>query len=237
MNNRRNVIGIVLVGLLLGSLIGCSWRRDDPSSPTTPAGGSADQYGQFFATRDATGVFEWNYADGAEVFCVSFPEPGDYLLTYQTEAGIWHIVLRARKPAYAYVGLLPGDALLSVKLERGVIAADATPLLIDGDVERYATPSVPAVWWGTVFTVEVEVPMERGQGECRVIINTKKAANMIQAQTQTLTSKALPLLQKALQAAGPLKRGGPISDEEKEALRQQFQEKFKKMIQQRRKSK
>lgn len=237
MKTRQFMVGLAVAGLLTASLISCNFWRDDTSSPTSPGDGSAEQYGQFFATRDATDVFEWNYEDGAEVFCVSFPEPGDYLLTYQTETGIWHIVLRTTNPAYTYIGLLPGNILSSVTLERGTIAADAAPLIIDGDVERYATSEAPAVWWGTVFTAEEEIPMERGQGECRVIINTKKAANMIQAQTQTLTSKALPLLQKALQAAGPLKRGGPLSDEEKKALRRQFQEKLKKMIQQRRKSK
>lgn len=237
MNTRQLMVGLTVLGLLAVSLISCNFWRDDPSSPTSPGGGSADQYGQFFATRDATDVFEWNYEDGAEVFCVSFPEPGDYLLRYQTETGVWYIVLRINNPAYTYIGLLPGNILTSVTLERGTIAADATPLIIDGDIERYATPSVPAVWWGTVFTVEAEVPMERGQGECRVIINTKKAANALSLQANIGTLRARPSRQRTLHTAENKKHQGPISSEKKEARRQERKEKLEEKIRQRRKNK
>jgi len=178
MKTLRSIGWLALAGMIAVSVMSCNVWEHEKRSPTSPMDGSAEQYGQFFATGSATAVFEWNYEDGAGVFCVSFPEAGDFLLTYWTNSGAFNIVLRALKPTYTYIGLMPGDQVMDVKIERGTVVENATPLSEDGDVLRYATPSVPTVWWGSVFAVDSEVPLRRGSGECHLIIATKKTLNL-----------------------------------------------------------
>lgn len=177
MKRTRMMAGLVVSGMVAIGLIGCHFWKENAQSPTAPVETiSARDMANFYASRDVSAVFEWNRGEhGGEVFCVNIPQIGEYALSYATLYGTFHIVFRADQPVYLYIGLAEHDAVSAVTLQRGVISETAAPLSVDQDVTRYATPHIPEVAWTSVFTPEQPINLPEGQGECRVMVNTKKA--------------------------------------------------------------
>ena len=177
MKRTRMMAGLVVSGMVAIGLIGCHFWKENAQSPTAPVKTiSARNMANFYASRDVSAVFEWSRGEhGGEVFCVNIPQIGEYALSYATLYGTFHIVFRADQPVYLYIGLSEHDAVNAVTLQRGVISETAAPLSVDQDVTRYATPHIPEVAWTSVFTPEQPINLPEGQGECRVMVNTKKA--------------------------------------------------------------
>ena len=177
MKRTRMMAGLVVSGMVAIGLIGCHFWKENAQSPTAPVKTiSARNMANFYASRDVSAVFEWSRGEhGGEVFCVNIPQIGEYALSYATLYGTFHIVFRVDQPVYLYIGLSEHDAVNAVTLQRGVISETAAPLLVDQDVTRYATPHIPEVVWTSVFTPEQPINLPEGQGECRVMVNTKKA--------------------------------------------------------------
>ena len=177
MKRTRMMAGLVVSGMLAIGLIGCHFWKENAQAPTAPVETiSARDMANFYTSRDVSAAFEWNHReDGRDVFCVNIPQIGEYVLSYTTLLGTFHIVFRADQPAYLYIGILENDVVSAVTLERGVISETAVPLLVDQDVTRYATPHIPEVVWTSVFTPEQPINLPEGQGECRMMVNTKKA--------------------------------------------------------------
>ena len=177
MKRTRMMAGLVVSGILAIVLLGCFFLKENVQLPTAPVETiSARDMANFYTSRDVSAAFEWNRGEhGSEVFCVNIPQIGEYALSYTTLYGTFHIVFRANLPAYLYIGLLENDVVSAVTLQRGMISETAAPLLVDQDVTRYATPHIPEVVWTSVFTPEQPINLPEGQGECRVMVNTKKA--------------------------------------------------------------
>jgi hypothetical protein len=124
---------IVLIGI-----IGC---QSDESSITGPV--NPTQLMNFYAT-DAIG-YDYDvyyYTENRYEFEFDVPA-GDRLVEYETNLGIFTLVLRANKPATIYIGLQPGDILLAMSDWPGQIIPGSRILVTSGPVEIYSWPPEP----------------------------------------------------------------------------------------------
>lgn len=146
----------------------------DEYAPISPFSGGAFLMSGFAAEEQVSQAFEWQ-ARGA-LLCVNIPEAGAYLLTYtenhrnhsgiglltgtaETEAApASYIAFQAYAPARIFIGLAADAHLESLQLQRGTIADDAVGLYDDGPVIRFATPSIPTIFWSDVFFLDPTMP-------------------------------------------------------------------------------
>ncbi|PID56199.1 hypothetical protein CSB45_12550 [candidate division KSB3 bacterium] len=139
---------------------------------------------KFLAGTPASAAFEWS--QGQHEFCMNIPEAGDYLLTYITLNGeedrpqspaspgtpqphTFAIAFRANAPAYVSIGLEENEILESFLLRRGTIESEAVGLYDDGPIIRYASPSIPTIFWEDVVTLAPGIPpliLEQGDLSC-----------------------------------------------------------------------
>ncbi len=149
--------------VLLGLSTGCNQLDIAEDDLTFPTSGDINSSSDFSAREQTSRQFAWNDGDG--IACVNIPEAGDYLLTYMTKFTKSHqlskntpsdpfvIVFRANAPAQLYVSFSPDEVLSSFMLQRGTVKEDAIGLYDDGPIIRYASPSIPTIFWNDVFTL------------------------------------------------------------------------------------
>ncbi len=165
----------------LTGVLGCNQFDVDENALVSPAIEDSLGFSNFQAGELASERFEWSR--GRSGFCLNIPEAGDYLLSYVTVKGgipslltipetqphSSAIAFRASAPAYVSVGLHEGDSLDRVVLQRGSIKNEAVGLYDDGPIIRYASPSIPTIFWKDVLTLAYGVPpivLERGILPC-----------------------------------------------------------------------
>ncbi len=163
----------IALAMLLAVNPGCNTLDYDEQAPISPLSGGAYPLSGFAAGDAASQEFEWQAR--AELLCVNIPEAGDYLLTYtetqssdtgffsgiadETDASLpSHIAFQADTPVRLTLTLDSDARLENVLLQRGAIAADAVGLYDDGPVIRYATPSIPTIFWSDVFVLDPTTP-------------------------------------------------------------------------------
>ena len=180
---RNNIVWWLLCcGVCLAGMLGCHQFDTDEYAPVFPAANDASRFSNFQAGELASEAFEWSL--GQTEFCLNIPEAGDYLLTYITVKGgdpslvtspaaqpplSFAIALRASAPAYVSVGLQEDESLESFVLQRGAIKHEAVGLYDDGPIIRYASPSIPTIFWKDVFTLapgSQPLVLERGLLPC-----------------------------------------------------------------------
>lgn len=164
--------GVALAMLCLLIHTGCRSLDYDEQSPISPLSGCAYPLSGFAAEESASQDFEWQVR--GECLCLSIPTPGDYLLTYtETErdgAGLFStfaadaesaspsaIAFHAYAPVRLYIRL-DSTPLNQLRLRQGTIADDAVGLYDDGPVIRFATPSIPTIFWSDVFSLDLTAP-------------------------------------------------------------------------------
>lgn len=145
---------LVIVLMFIG---GCTFfERDNPSAPASPAA-----QGLFFATVPsdllANFVVAQSNSDHFQVFSnspgtfqINLPKAGDFLLTYITEAGTWHLVFRATDKALVTIGIGYNDTFQGAALQEGRIRSGASPYMRSGPVSLYNWPAEP---WERIFTL------------------------------------------------------------------------------------
>ena len=163
----------VAFALLFAVNAGCNMLDYDEQVPIAPLSGGAYPLSGFAAGDAASREFEWQLR--GELLCVNIPAPGDYLLTYletqQNDSGLFssamevseaaspaHIAFHANTPARLFINVSPDARLERLQLQRGTIAADAVGLYDDGPVIRFATPSIPTIFWSDVFFLDPATP-------------------------------------------------------------------------------
>ena len=163
----------VAFALLFAVHTGCNMLNYDEQAPIVPLSGGAYPLSGFAAWDSASQEFEWQRR--GELLCVNIPVPGDYLLTYietqPHDVGLFsstievpdalssgHIAFHANTPARLLIHVSPDAHLERLQLQRGTIAADAVGLYDDGPVIRYATPSIPTIFWSDVFFLDPATP-------------------------------------------------------------------------------
>ena len=164
---RRHIQGGGLLIMLLTANAGCSVFEHHDNAPIFPMTGAASPMTNFAVGEPVDEAFEWSASP--DLLCVNIPAAGDYLLTYLTsevsdasplsltlkpggEAASF-IAFRAIAPARLYIPIQGGAPVTSARLHRGSIKADAVGLYDDGPVIRYATPSIPTIFWSDVFVL------------------------------------------------------------------------------------
>jgi len=163
----------IALALLVFAHAGCNTFDYDEQAPIVPLSGEAHPLSGFAAGEHASYEFEWG-ARG-ELLCLNIPESGEYLLTYtenhHNNSGLFsgfnetsiaaspsHIAFQADTPVCLYIRLASGGEIEYLQLQRGTIAADAIGLYDDGPVIRYATPSIPTIFWSDVFFLDPAAP-------------------------------------------------------------------------------
>ncbi len=161
----------------LGS--GCKQIDLTDNDLTAPASRYVDSSSNFVAYEYPSSRFAWN--EGSGVLCVDIPKAGDYLLTYMTKAPQEHqqltntpsdpftIVFRASAPAQLRVNYSSGEILSAFTLQQGSVKGHAIGLYDDGPVIRYASPSIPTIFWTDVFILSPNtppLPVVQGQFAC-----------------------------------------------------------------------
>ena len=164
---RRHVQVKGLLIMLLTANAGCRVFEHHDNAPIFPMTGASSPMTNFAVGEPVDEAFEWSASP--ELLCVNIPAAGDYLLTYlSSEASdasplsltlqpggeaTSFIAFRAIAPARLYIPIQGGAPVTSVRLHRGSIKADAVGLCDDGPVIRYATPSLPTIFWSDVFVL------------------------------------------------------------------------------------
>ena len=151
---------ILASAMIVGLMMSC--KDDDSSKPTAPnipvfpEGQSSENSSEIsFYSERGDGEFGAAVGNISE-FLIGVPA-GDYLLTYQTTLGTFHIVFRAKDSAILHIGLQPGDKVLNASLQKGtVITPSNKEQLIagiwpSGAVDLYYWPGsqpseVPNLW-------------------------------------------------------------------------------------------
>ena len=153
----------VCLVILLGLSTGCNQFDFAGDDLTFPTSGNVGSSSNFFAREQISRQLAWNDGDG--ILCVNIPEAGDYLLTYVTKLTESHqqskttmsdpfiIAFRASAPAQLYVSFSPGEVLSSFMLQQGAVKEHAIGLYDDGPIIRYASPSIPTIFWNDVFAL------------------------------------------------------------------------------------
>lgn len=160
-----------LLILLVGNT-SCNQFEFDEDDLTFPTPGYVGQLTNFYVGERISGQFEWN--SSSDTLCVNVPEAGDYLLTYvikmtnndflitvtepEMTSNSFTIAFRANAPARLYVGLRPSETLVHFTLQSGTVKDDAIGLYDDGPIIRYATPSIPTIFWNDVFILPPNAP-------------------------------------------------------------------------------
>ena len=183
MKIRKNIISyfVYLSACVIG-VFGCNHFDTEEYAPVFPAADEASRISNFQVEAFVSELFEWNR--GQNCFCLNIPESGDYLLTYVTlknetpslitipasrQLQSFVIAFRASTPAYISIGLQEEESLDSLILQRGTMKHEAVGLYDDGPITRYASPSIPTIFWKDVFMLAPEVSpltLERGLFPC-----------------------------------------------------------------------
>lgn len=182
MEIRDNLVYLlVCFSVCLTGILGCNQFELGENALISPATGDINAFSNFQARELASKTFEWSR--GQSELCLNIPEAGEYLLTYitgqegnsllmtspATQPHSFAIAFRASAPAYISIGLHEGDSLEHFTLQRGTIKHEAVGLYDDGPIIRYASPSIPTIFWKDVFTLASDEPpivLERGVLTC-----------------------------------------------------------------------
>jgi hypothetical protein len=92
---------------------------------------------------------------------------GQFLLTYTTLLGTFHVVFEATTPSVLTIGLLEGDDVIQAFLQRGNISETSTGLYQVSGLTVFAWPGMGSVW-DDIFVINPVTPIvvlvEEGSG-------------------------------------------------------------------------
>ena len=128
----QKLYGIALVAILALGIAGCGLF--DSRDPVGPVGSIADsaQLANFWVKDGPGGKYEVALEDNE--LEVSVPEAGQYMLTYTSTYGTFHIVFEALDAATLVIGLQPGDTVSIAYIEEGIIVnAEDLPVAVQAD--------------------------------------------------------------------------------------------------------
>lgn len=146
---NQNMCIVVCVLILLVGLVGCDQENSVLTTPsmsdqTVSVQQSPEPIANFHVmgtSSDQVGVYV-----GHEYFMVQVPA-GEYLLSYTTGLGTFHLVLQVTKRALLFVGLQPGDEVQKASLFDGTITDIGKETQDHGTVMLFSWPGGPVEWW------------------------------------------------------------------------------------------